>query len=145
MDAIDQFRLEPLAPDTVRSRLTGGASALELEGQVLEAQFRCPLGYLLITSDGIPFEEALHFYLLDRNGSVLDGLSLGSAYHSGILSRLGVRGDELEFSFFGKERWRLSVLSSPRVLLLPTPWASVRGIHGPFRRHYLKLEKVSDE
>ena len=143
MDAIDRFRLEPQAPETLRAILIAqDGSTLEVEGQVLEKQFRCAAGYLVITSDGIPFEEALHFYLLDGESKFLDGVTLGRMYNSGILQDLTLRGEALEFAFFGKDRWRLSILDSPRAALFSHPWSSVRGI-GPWRMgHYLKLQRM---
>jgi hypothetical protein len=144
MEAVDRFHLQPQAPDTLRSILTAtDGSSLEVEGQVMEKQFRCSLGYLVITSDGIPFEEALHFYLLSPDGEFLDGISLGHAYNSGILRDLSVGDNTLDFSFFGTERWRLSICDSPDALLAPNPWASVRSIRGWLRGHYLRLDRRS--
>ena len=144
MEVIERFHLQPHAPDTLRSLLIASdGSSLEVEGQVMEGQFDTSLGYLVITSDGIPFEEALHFYLLERDGKLLDGISLGHAYNSGILGDLSIGIDALEFSFFGSERWRLSIRESGDAMLFSTPWSSVRSINGWMRGHYLKLERLA--
>lgn len=86
-----------------------------IEGLLLQAQYECSAGYLLLLTDDCPFEELLHIHLLDRNLRPLDQVNLGKAYEAGILSRLQVTGnDVLEFSFFGGDRWQLSVLTEPR-------------------------------
>ncbi len=143
MEAVDRFRIDPEGGESLRSRLIDGdGRSVDIEGKVLEGQFHCSKGYLVITSDGIPFEEAVHFYLVGRDGRLLDGISLGQAYHSGILRDMRAGEDTLEFSFFGDERWRLSVGKSPDAVVLPNPWAAVRSVSGWLRGHYLRLERL---
>src|ERR1700678_3874667 len=105
MEAVNKFRIEPLPGEVPRSYLIFNEnSTLKVEGQIIEAQFLCAKGYLVITSDGSPFEEMIHFYLLDGEGRFLDEVSLGQIYHSGTLRDIDLRFDSrLEFSFFGKE------------------------------------------
>ena len=145
MEAVDKFRVEPLGPESLRSRLIApDGSFLEVEGQVLEMQFRSSQGYLVVTSDGNPYEEMVHFYLLDPAGQFRDGISLGRIYHSGILADISVGDETLEFSFFGKERWRLSIRDSPGPVLFPNPLSGIRSINGRLRRHYLHLERLGE-
>ncbi len=143
MEAVDRFRIEPEGGESLRSRLIDSEGhSVEVEGTVLEGQFRCSKGYLVIASDGIPFEEALHFYLVGSGGDLLDGISLGQAYHAGILRDAAAGQDTLDFSFFGDERWRLSIRKSRDSVMLPNPWATVRSLSGWLRGHYLRLERL---
>ena len=139
MEAIDKFRIEPIAGGTLHSRLAFDKSlSLEVAGVTIEAQFRCSRGYLVVTSDGNPYEEIIHFYLLSEGGEVLDELSLGRIYHSGTLRDVVPHaGDRLEFSFFGRERWCLSILDKAR-LQPPSLFSSVRRKGWS---HYLSLQK----
>ena len=145
MEVVDRFRVTPLGPDTLRSRLIGPEGpVMEVEGQLIEMQFSTPEGYLVVTSDGNPYEETVHFYLLDRDGQFRDGISLGRMYHSGILDDISVGDETLEFSFFGKDRWRLSIRKSPGPMLFPNPFSCIRTIKGRLRRHYLQLERLRE-
>lgn len=145
MESLNRFPLASPDVEQATSQLLDedGKQLASIEGVMIEAQFRCSWGYLVITSNASPFEEELHFYLLDGNLSVIDSLSLGQVYHSGILRQLQPGPtDQLEFSFFGEERWRLSVLAEPR-RRLPLPFSSVRYSGGALRSHTLYLEKFS--
>jgi hypothetical protein len=142
MQAVQKFRIE-LMTGRERSRLVSDDGiGSEVEGVILEAQFQCSRGYLVITSDDNPHEEILHFYFLDDAGQVLDELSLGQIYHSGILRNVVPQSDDrLEFSFFGTERWSITILDKP-IIQLPGLFSSVRrrGWLGP---HYLSIEKIA--
>ena len=144
MEAVNIFRIEPIPKESLRSDLIfNGTSTLQVEGQIIEAQFRCARGYLVITSDGNPYEEMIHFYLLDSEGGLLDEVSLGQIYHSGTLRDIALKSDDqLEFSFFGTERWCLLILGEAR-LQLPRLFSSVRRTHGWFGSHYMSLRKCS--
>lgn len=142
METADKFRIEPFAGGELHSRLVCNEGlTVEVQGRILEAQFRCSLGYLVILSDGNPYEEMIHFYLLNDSGEILDGLSLGQIYHSGILRDLVSSENQLEFSFFGKERWQLRVMDRPR-FHVPSLFSSVSRTKGGFRPHYLSLRKT---
>jgi hypothetical protein len=145
LSVIDSFRLEPLPGDMPKSRVVAGgaATATVVEGVVLEAQFRSEQGFLLLTSDDTPFEEALHVRLLDAQYRLLDGVDLGQAYHPGLLRNLRVSGDaELCFSFFGDDSWLLRVEPQARLRWGLRPYASVRYTGPWLRRHRLHLFKV---
>jgi len=142
MQPVHKFRVEPMEGREHSLLVSDDGIRLEVEGVILEAQFQCSRGYLLITSDDNPHEEILHFYLLGDARKVLDELSLGQIYHSGILRNVVPHSDDrLDFSFFGTERWSLSILDEP-VSRLPALFASVRR-KGWFGSHYLSLEKTS--
>ena len=146
MQAVDVFRVIPESADAQNSRLVtvDGVVIGLVDGSVLEAQYRCSRGHLLITADGNPYEETIHFHLVDEEMKLIDQASLGRIYNSGMLTdtRLGV-GDELEFSFFGTERWRLVILADPQ-RIWPQLLGSVKYPAGLLKPHYLRLDKVGD-
>jgi hypothetical protein len=142
--AVDLFRVVAESADAQKSRLVTveGVDIGQVDGSVLEAQYRCSRGHLLITADGNPYEETVHFHLVDEEMQLVDQASLGRIYNSGILTdiRLGA-GDDLEFSFFGTERWRLAILADPQ-RIWPRLLGSVTYPAGWLKPHYLRLEKV---
>jgi hypothetical protein len=141
MHPIEDFSLSPLTQLTPRARLMRGGQALaELDGAVLEAQYCCSHGYLLVTADGDPDEELLHFHLMSTTFEALDRVSLGQMYTPGDFRRPIVKqGEVLEFSFFAEERWRLTVLPS-RKRMLPLPFSPVR--RALLRAHLLALVRL---
>jgi len=141
MQAITKFRLEPLDGGERSRLLSAEGSGVEVDGVSLELQFQCSRGDLVITSDDVPHEEMLHFYFLSDAGKILDELSLGQMYTPGILRNVVAHPDDrLDFSFFGTERWSLTILEKP-VSRPPTLFSSVKR-EGWFGLHYLNLEKV---
>ena len=114
-----------------------------VEGIVLEAQYRCRAGYLVVTSDGNPFEELLHFYLVGNKNEILDDLSLGRMYNPGIFRDVTIvpGAEAFEFTFFGDDRWRLSILDPPRRALLPRVFSNVRRSRSWLTPSYLDLRR----
>lgn len=144
MQTTSRFRLDSADLERATSQIVDedGRILASVEGVVIEGQFQCTPGYLVVTSNANPFEEELHFYLLNDRLSLVDSVSLGQIYHSGIMRQLEIGpGDRLEFSFFGDERWRLTVLVSPR-RRLSFPFSSVRYSGGALDRHALFLERL---
>lgn len=96
----------------------GRPTGISVPGVVLEAQYTCGEWHLLFTTEDVPFEEALHILLLDRQLHRLDDVELSHLYAAGALTGLETSGDEpaARFSFFGGDRWELRVLSAPRRL-----------------------------
>jgi hypothetical protein len=108
-----------IALDNATSRLWFDASetALTLDGIVLEAQFDCDAGFLLLITYDVPYEEILNIYLVSPDLRVLDEENLGCFYTPGLLRDLtGTAEDCLSFSFFGGDRWSLTVLTQPTAL-----------------------------
>lgn len=64
----------------------GVPTGTQIEGYVIEAQYRCAHGHLLITSFDCPFEEANSFTLLDDRFQVLAEAKLGVMYDSFLLN-----------------------------------------------------------
>lgn len=60
----------------------GRPTATMVPGYVIEAQYRCDDGYLIVTSYDCPFEEANEFLLLSQTFRVLASTSLGQPYAS---------------------------------------------------------------
>ena len=86
-----------------------------LAGLYLDAQYRCSLGFLLLSNEDTPYEESLHITLLSPDFDVLDTLEISYSYASGTVRNLKVAGENsLEFSFFGGDKWRLTILESPQ-------------------------------
>lgn len=64
----------------------GLPTGTQIEGYVIEAQYRCEAGHLLITSFDCPFEESNSFTLLDERFQVLATCELLVPYGSFLLN-----------------------------------------------------------
>ncbi|HYO53310.1 hypothetical protein [Archangium sp.] len=98
--------------------------------------------YLLLTTQGSPFEETLHLCLLNETLSLLDEQHLGQAYTPGLLRDVTRLSEwQFQFSFPGDERWTLTVLQHPK-----HQWKSLwqaqpeRKLRRLISRRYLLLE-----
>lgn len=115
-----------------------------VDGVVLEKQFAVQGGYLLFLTENCPYEEGLHIYLLDQEFQVLDGLELGGVYASAILKDVCAENDVVfTFTFFGNERWRLQLASTPFRGLNISMLSPIKHKNGLFLRSWLKLERIS--
>ena len=119
MEPIDDFELVPERTDdsALPSKLMFAGKPVPgaFAGTHLDAQYRCSLGFLLISNEDSPYEEALHITLLSPGLEVLDTLEMSHPYAPGLVRDLRIAGeDSLEFTFFGGDNWRLTVLASPR-------------------------------
>ncbi|WP_338758614.1 hypothetical protein [Massilia sp. METH4] len=91
--------------------LNGARTGKLVEGAFLEAAFTCNDVFLIFLTDGIPHEETLRIYLLDRAANILDWARLGAMYSTGHLSGLQpIQPDTVRFRFFGDTDWVLTVL-----------------------------------
>lgn len=145
MEAIQTFTVRPLQESKGDSRLLAdGNDVGRVEGLVLEGQYRCAPGFLVVTSDDSPFEERLHFYLLDRSYGRLDDVTLGRMYNPGIYRDVVVAPDRdvLEFTFFGGDRWRLSVAGQPARSWFPRPFSAVTRAGAWAAPHQLELRRI---
>lgn len=142
MQLTDALSLVPLASTSsarARLQLTAAGLGTVVPGVRLEQQFVCEPGYLVLTSDDCPFEETLHILLFDRALRVLDSLQMGQPYTGAMLAGLNSTGQrELQFSFFGAERWHLRVLPHPR-RFGARPAAPARRTSPPWRPRWLEL------
>jgi len=142
LTAIDMFRLESIRGAEPKARVVAAnePTGTTLDGCVLEAQYRCAQGFVLLTSDNTPYEEALHIRLLDSDFRVLDAVDLRQVYHSAAVRNLKVIGDDaLAFSFFGDDHWHLHIDPKAHVHWDLNPFASVSYPGGRLRAHHLRL------
>jgi hypothetical protein len=89
---------------------------VEVLGSVLEAQYSVENNFLVLVTEGNPFEEALYIYYFDDCLQLIDALELSAMYSEGMLRDISVvSSNSLAFSFFDKnERWILEILSRPK-------------------------------
>ena len=132
------LELEPIAArrgDPFRSRMIvdGEDTGTVVCGIAFEAALAMDRGWLVFNSYDCPHEELLEIYLFDERWKVLDHLTLGMPYVSGVLCDLRrVTGNEACFRFFGEDEWCV-VIEAPRWRL--HPWASTMAhLWGPIAR-----------
>jgi hypothetical protein len=89
---------------------------VEVLGSVLEAQYSVENNFLVLVTEGNPFEEALYIYYFDDCLQLIDALELSAMYSEGMLRDISLlNSNSLAFSFFDKkERWVLEILSRPQ-------------------------------
>ena len=99
MRAITGFSLEQHSgpyedwPRVTRLLFDGRPTGAAIPGFVIEAQYECAPGYLLITSQDCPFEESNDFVLLDRAYRQIAHGGLAVPYASFLLNAHWPEGD----------------------------------------------------
>ncbi len=90
--------------------------SVEVLGKILEAQYLVNDSFLLLLTEGNPFEEALYIYYLNNSLEIIDCLELSAMYSEGMLRNLMINdSDKIQFSFFrNDESWILKILSTPK-------------------------------
>lgn len=89
-----------------------------LDGAVLEACFQTDDCYLVFMTDDCPYEECLRIYLLDSDFSILDAVTLGRIYSTGIFQLLGLtEPDTVSFQFYTDRPMSLKILPQPQLCL----------------------------
>ena len=133
------------APSSSHLVYRGRPTGIRVSGCVLERQFACAAGYLLMTTDDSPFEEALHVQLVSREIRFLDCLDLSHPYAAAILRDVkAVSPNQVNFSFFGGDTWKLTVLDRPRYVLPINLFSPVKRRWGrPLFRSYLELSRAN--
>jgi hypothetical protein len=142
---IDVFKIKPLEYAVAKSAIIfdGQKTDAIVDGLVLDAQYQFWLGFILFTTDDVPYEEMLHITLISEQFRVIDRIDLGCAYHSAILSNILIRNQaSIEFSFFGLERWLLTIDKYASFQLNWRHLTCIRYPCGRWRRHYFKLISV---
>lgn len=152
MKSIDKFGLEPVPPanneDDEQSTLVVDKklTAIALKGLSLDAQFEHEGKFILFVTHDSPYEEFLHIYLLDKNFLTIDEIQM-SQNMAQPLQLIGdlqiIEPNQLQFSFFGKDSWLLTVsekpaFSFPRLPLLSLYWKPARFA---FSAGHLQLSK----
>jgi hypothetical protein len=112
-------------------------------GEVIEAQYLCAAGFLIVTSYDVPYEEELYFSLrANTSFKLLDEMMLGSPYTPGTFSQPVVsEPDALLFSFFGADQWRLQVLARPRKVYVKNWFGPARYTRRLPAMHFLQLRR----
>jgi putative salt-induced outer membrane protein YdiY len=85
-----------------------------ISGYVIEAQYKCAAGYLIITSYDCLFEEANTFVLLNDRYETIATHSLGAMYNSYLLeSHLPLDDHSLALDYGDGVRYVLAVRQKP--------------------------------
>lgn len=116
---------------------------VEVLGKILEAQYRIGDNFLLLVTEGNPFEEALYIYYFDKSLQIKDSIELSAMYAEGMLRNLSVtNANTIQFSFFDNdERWLLKILPSPEWIFGRNTYpAKNRG--SLFHKSWLRLKKA---
>src|SRR5258708_35796771 len=116
----------------------------EVEGVVLEEPFLlADGGAVLWLTESSPYDEGLHIYLVDMQGSIVDAMAAGAAFTGGVLEIKSFGDEWCEFEFFRNHViYRLNVDREPVFRLpLPTGWRYKQA----FRKHRLSLRKSVDK
>lgn len=103
----------------------GEALGLVVTGVLLQAQFELADGTgLLLLTEGCPYDEGLHVYLIGRDDGLEDSLEAGAIFTPGILELVASGEDWLELCFFRNEFvYRLQVARDARLRMrLPPGW-----------------------
>lgn len=135
---------EDAAPRITLAKHPDGET-VELEGAVMEAEFSCGDVYVVITTEGCPYEEALHIYCVGQRMDIVDHLELSAAYAPAVLDQLSIAGpNEITFTFFSpSETWSLTVLDAPKFMFGRSAHAVKRRM-GFARKSRLRLTKKSE-
>lgn len=115
---------------------------IEVLGKVLEAQYRVGDNFLVLTTEGNPFEEALYIYYFNSGLQLIDSLELSAMYAEGMLRNLYVANpNEIKFSFFdNSEQWVLKIFSSPKYTIFSSKYPVKRKL-SVFHKNWLSLKK----
>jgi hypothetical protein len=123
----------------------GRSTGVVVPGVTLEAHYETPEWHLLFTTENIPFEEALHITLLDRQFARLDQVELSHPFTPGTVTGLQTndRADRVRFSFFGGDLWEVTVLQPPRRLALREAPTGVKArLKRVLMPRYLAVERL---
>jgi hypothetical protein len=130
MRPVTRYSLIDSSRENQRSVLArdGRATAVEVDGVVIEAQFELSDGSALIwLTDDSPFDEGLYVYLLNKDDAIEDALEAGAILGlggPGILKIAKTGEDWAEFEFFlNGSLYQLKVIQQAKFhLQLPAGW-----------------------
>ncbi len=114
----------------------------EVSGKVLEAQYRIGENFLVLVTEGNPFEEALYVYYFSNSLHLLDSLELSAIYSEGMLRNISFSDSgNITFSFFDNdEQWILKVNSHPKHAFFNNKYPVKRKM-SVFHKNWLSLKK----
>lgn len=113
-----------------------------VSGKILEAQYRVGENFLVLVSEGYPFEEALYVYYFSNSLQLMDSLELSAMYAEGILRNVSISDTgEIKFSFFDiNEQWILKVFSKSKYAFFNNKYPVKRKLSF-FHKSWLSLKK----
>jgi hypothetical protein len=95
--------------------VAGAQTDRQVAGQVLEAAVEIDGRYLLFMTEGLPREDLLSIYLIDREGALLDSASIGQWVCPGLFADLALEPPNVvRFRFLGDVDWRVELHPEPR-------------------------------
>ena len=115
---------------------------IEVSGKVLEAQYRIGENFLVLVTEGNPFEEALYVYYFSNSLHLMDSLELSAMYSEGMFRNVSLSDSgDIMFSFFDNdEQWVLKVYSHPKYAFFNNKYPVKRKIP-VFHKNWLSLKK----
>ncbi|MGW8192374.1 hypothetical protein [Sphingomonas hankookensis] len=125
---------------SIRLARDADATAIEVDAASLVAQYLFPNGDVLLVLDhDCPFEEQLHLVLV-RNAAIIDHLTIGVPYASGMFHELEVSDRGLAFRFEGRAVWSVGV-DGQGFRILPALPSGAHRRGGWLARHHLLLSR----
>ena len=109
---------------------------------MLEAQYRIGESFLVLVTEGNPFEEALYVYYFSNSLHLMDSLELSAMYSEGMLRNVSLSDSgDIMFSFFDNdEQWVLKVYSQPKYDFFNNKYPVKRKMP-VFHKNWLSLKK----
>jgi hypothetical protein len=153
IEEISFFTSRRLEGEEARSELLleNRPTGVIVKGAYLEKQYQAQSGFVIFMSVS-PFEDILKIYFLSPDLLILDGFELGFIYTDGSLADVEVMNSRvIHFSFFGPDRWELTILDRSRWGLNPSFFYSflfpiyidkIR-LGGPIVRRWLLLRRIA--
>lgn len=134
--------------NSTRARLLFDGKPLraEVEGDELRAQFRCALGYVLVTAYDWFDGTDSYIYFLTFDLKIQDEIHVGNVFYplSGFTRDFQIVSEnQLNFSIYDDDRtWLLTVFNAPRRTFFDCSFGEEinRPLKWLLAEHYLKLE-----
>ncbi len=126
----------------------GVATGRRVAGLHMEAQFSYGDRWLLLLDNDTPFEGYLFMLLLDSSLKPIERRELGTVWGMGIAGFVTdiriVAPSALEFGFFGEhDRWRLTILRTPRFIWMGQERPLARQWRKLFSRRWMTLDELT--
>lgn len=138
-----RYTIQRAANEGGRSILESeGRTPIEVDGREIEAEYELNDGSTLVwLSDGSPYEEGLHVYLIDKTENVIDAIEAGAAWAAAIFKVQELHESAIDFEFFSNdETYRLEVHEEAELRIkLPTGWK----YKSVFKRHRLGVRMLT--
>jgi hypothetical protein len=115
-------------PSLTRLFLDGRDTQQKVPGYLIEGQYRCDAGYLLILSQDCPFEESCDGLLLDEQFNTLARTGLGAPYCSFLLNtHWPLSATSLRLHFYGDHFYDLHI-ETAQLFGTPMPRPLIGGV-----------------